>query len=576
MIFPHSRDPIEEETPVANSGGVKLTPFAKGFIAFVVIGVISFVSWYWFKEDLRCWSNPNAEGCGGATADAEGGSDSGGDITAEDFGNLANAPDDPDRNAPHNIQAANIGNGRLSGRPLRVGINTWAGHAPGIVANGGLAAGNANSINVRNHQLQIELSIFDDPAAKLAAFRSGQIDVMWDTVDSWAREAAILEENGESAKAIIMEDWSRGGDGIAAINAITNVEQLYGRRIATTQFTPSHWLLLYLLAQSGLTPDQRREVEDNLVFVDEAPAAAAMFRAGRVDAAVTWEPDLSGAVSARDNSHVLVSTTAATNVIADVLVARQDVIDQYPQTLAAFVAGWFEGIEAMRRDPGGTNRVIGEGLNLDADTVSGMLSGLKLTPFADNALFFGLMSEGSGHYEALFTTAHRIWRRKGVINASVRAGDTFDARFVQSVAAQYRGQQVEEPEVEAAPPTEEQVPIINRQLSIHFTPGSADIMPGSFFTLDALGETMTSFGGTILRIEGNTDSTGSRAVNLQLSQQRADAVRDYLVQNHGIPAVRFQTMGRGPDNPIADNATEAGRQLNRRTDIRVVLAAGGE
>lgn len=566
---------------MASSGGVKLTPFAKGFIAFVVIAVIGFVSWYWFKDDLKCIGDPNAEGCEGATADADGdgdGAQAGRDISASDFNDLANAPDDPDRNAPHNVQAANLGSGRLTDRPLRVGINTWAGHAPGIVANGGLAAGNASSINVRGHQLQVELSIFDDPAAKLAAFRSGQIDLMWDTVDSWAREAAILEENGEHAKAVIMEDWSRGGDGIAAIDAITNVEQLHGRRIATTQFTPSHWLLLYLLAQSGLTPDQRREVEDSLVFVDEAPAAAAMFRAGRVDAAVTWEPDLSGAVSARANSHVLVSTTAATNVIADVLVARQEVIDQYPQTLAAFVAGWFEGIEAMRADPGGTNRVIGEALNLDADTVSGMLSGLKLTPFADNALFFGLTSEGAGHYDALFSTAHRIWRRKGVINSSVRASDTFDARFVQSVAAQYRGQEVVEPEVpaEATQPSEEQVPIINRQLSIHFTPGSADIMPGSFFTLDALGETMTSFGGTVLRIEGNTDSTGSRQANIELSQSRADAVRDYLVQNHAIPAERFQTMGRGPDNPIAENTSETGRQLNRRTDIRVLLAAGGQ
>ena len=55
-----------------------------------------------------------------------------------------------------------------------------------------------------------------------------------------------------------------------------------------------------------------------------------------------------------------------------------------------------------------------------------------------------------------------------------------------------------------------------------------------------------------------------------------DAVRDYLVENHNIPAARFQTMGRGPDNPIADNTTEAGRQLNRRTDIRVILATSSE
>src|SRR5690606_39416599 len=129
-----------------------------------------------------------------------------------------------------------------------------------------------------------------DPAAKLAAFQSGQVDVMWDTVDSWAREAAVLAAAGKRGRAIIMEDWSRGGDGIAAIAEIRSVEDLAGRRIATTQYTPSHWLLLYLLSQSGLTPEQRHQVEDNLIFAAEAPAAAAMFRSSRVDAAVPWEP----------------------------------------------------------------------------------------------------------------------------------------------------------------------------------------------------------------------------------------------------------------------------------------------
>ncbi len=557
-------------------GAVKLTPFAKLFIALVVVSVIGFSSWYWFKDDIRCWSSPDSEGCGGSgdgTASNDGNGGESHDVGAQDFADIANAPADPDRNARTNVQAAQVGSGKLN-RPLRVGINTWAGHAPGIVANGGLRAGNANSIYMRAHDLQVELTIMDDPAAKLAAFQAGQIDVMWDTVDSWAREAAVLEQNNHHGRAIIMEDWSRGGDGIAAIAGIRSVEDLAGHTIATTQYTPSHWLLLYLISQSGLTPDQRREIEDNLVIAGEAPEAAAMFRSGRVDAAVTWEPDLSGCVQARgQGAHVLVSTTAATNVIADVLVARQEVIDQAPATLAAFVAGWFEGIEAMRSDPGGTDQVVGDALNLDTDTVSGMLSGLKLTPFADNAQFFGLTGEGEGHYNTLFTTAHRIWRRKGVISTSVRSPDTLDTRFVASVADQYRGQEVEEPEVQAAPPSATDVPIINRQLSIHFTPGSADIMPGSFFTLDALGETMMSFGGTVLRIEGNTDSTGSRNVNVDLSRRRAEAVRDYLVQNHGIPAARFQTMGNGPDNPIADNNSEAGRQLNRRTDIRVVLAA---
>ena len=72
---------------------------------------------------------------------------------------------------------------------------------------------------------------------------------------------------------------------------------------------------------------------------------------------------------------------------------------------------------------------------------------------------------------------------------------------------------------------------------------------------------------------GNTDATGSQKANMTLSQKRAAAVKDYILKNFpNIEAARFQTIGQGAANPVADNNTEAGRQLNRRTDIKVVLA----
>ena len=66
-----------------------------------------------------------------------------------------------------------------------------------------------------------------------------------------------------------------------------------------------------------------------------------------------------------------------------------------------------------------------------------------------------------------------------------------------------------------------------------------------------------------------SDSTGSRSYNLQLSQRRADSVKAYLV-SRGVPAERLQTVGAGPDHPVADNGTEAGRAQNRRVEITIV------
>lgn len=540
---------------------MRLTPFAKLFITVVVLAVVGYAVYHYKGADLRKWATGDEK-----TTTAE--------VSKGDFDALKNAPADAARDAGSTgVQGSALrGTGRLN-RPLVVAINTWAGHAPGVVYNYGLDP-NPNSLYQKRFNMEVKFVLIEDPAAKLAALRKGDVDIMWDTVDNWAREASVLSENNARAKSIMMQDWSRGGDGIVSLSSIKSVEDLKGHKVACTQFTPSHFLLLYLLSQSGLSPQDRAEVEKNIIFSTDAPAAAAMFKAKQVDAAVTWEPDLSAAVTARgDEAHVLVSTTAASNIIADTLVARQDIIDTVPETLRDFVHGWFEGIEMMKNDPAGTNAVVGRALKLDDETVSGMLSGLKLTPYADNAQFYGLTG-GRAHYATLFDTAFVIWRKKGLVTRPVEAKDWVDTQFVAALAPEYAAQKVEEPKVVAKAPSVKDRAIINKQIQIHFTPGSDEIMPGSFFVLDSLGETMTSFGNTYLRVEGNTDATGSATANMSLSERRALAVKNYIVQNFpNIDANRFQSVGRGSTNPIADNSTEAGRQLNRRTDIKVILAA---
>ena len=536
---------------------MRLTPLAKAFIAAVVFIVIGFATWHYKGDAIKRWA---------------GGEKATGEDAKGDFDKLNNAPGDPNRNAGSTgVGSASVGTGRLN-RPLVVGINTWAGHSPGIVFNNGMEP-NGGSQYKSKYGMDVKFVLLEDPAAKLAAFRSGEVDIMWNTVDNWAREASVLAENNQKAKSIIMQDWSRGGDGIVSLASIKSVEDLKGHKIACTQFTPSHFLLLYLLSQSGLTPDERNDVEKNIIFMTDAPAAAAAFKAKQVDAAVTWEPDLSGAVTARGNeAHVLVSTQAATNIIADTLCARQDVIDKAPETVRDFVRGWLEGIEMIKNNPNASYEVVARALKLDTDTVSGMLSGLKLTPYADNAQFYGLTG-AKAHYDTLFDTAFVIWRKKGLVTKSVDAKNWADTRFLQAVASNFPGQKVEEAPVVAKAPSEKDVPILHQQIQIQFTPGSDEIMPGSYLLLDKLGETMTSFGSTILRIEGNTDTTGTQAVNLPLSEKRALSVKNYIVKNFpNIPPTRFQTIGRGSSNPIAENTTEAGRQQNRRTDIKVILA----
>jgi outer membrane protein OmpA-like peptidoglycan-associated protein len=103
---------------------------------------------------------------------------------------------------------------------------------------------------------------------------------------------------------------------------------------------------------------------------------------------------------------------------------------------------------------------------------------------------------------------------------------------------------------------------------ISFDTGRADIKPNFRPILDRFAQTLNANPGTTVRIIGHTDSTGTDAVNEPLSVNRAASVRQYLA-DRGVSATRIAIDGRGSREPIADNATAAGRAQNRRVEIFV-------
>lgn len=104
--------------------------------------------------------------------------------------------------------------------------------------------------------------------------------------------------------------------------------------------------------------------------------------------------------------------------------------------------------------------------------------------------------------------------------------------------------------------------------SITFDSGMAVIKPEFHRVLDDIGDTLVKYESTVIQVAGHTDSVGSAEYNQQLSINRANSVKDYLVRDGVIPQ-RLLTTGYGESAPIADNATAEGRQQNRRVEITV-------
>ncbi len=110
--------------------------------------------------------------------------------------------------------------------------------------------------------------------------------------------------------------------------------------------------------------------------------------------------------------------------------------------------------------------------------------------------------------------------------------------------------------------------ILDESSKVTFEYNKTTLTPTAKTNLDKLVEVFKEFADTDLLIVGHTDNVGSQGYNLPLSEKRAASVKDYLVSK-GIASSRLTSQGKGLQEPIADNTTEAGRAQNRRVEIAI-------
>jgi outer membrane protein OmpA-like peptidoglycan-associated protein len=109
--------------------------------------------------------------------------------------------------------------------------------------------------------------------------------------------------------------------------------------------------------------------------------------------------------------------------------------------------------------------------------------------------------------------------------------------------------------------------LVIRLKAIQFPVGQAVIVPSNYPLLTTVQKAIRAFGEPDVIIEGHTDSTGSEALNKELSRNRAESVQQYLIHNLVLPAEKVMARGYGSSRPLASNATASGRAVNRRIDV---------
>ncbi|MCC6344368.1 MAG: OmpA family protein [Bryobacterales bacterium] len=449
---------------------------------------------------------------------------------------------------------------------VRVRVNIWVGCAGGLVANGGLDTAPGSIYDRKG--LKVSFKIIDDWTEGVAALASNNVDVMLTTADVWAKDYAQLEEKGFHARAVYMVDWSRGADGVIGKQGINSIEDLAGKTVAFAPYTPSHFLLFNGLKSSGLSTEQRNEIFAKAVHTKDGIEPATLFAQQKVDAAVAWDPDMSDAVAKRPGSKKIYDTRIANRLIADILVVSDRFSANSPQTTRSFLEGWLEGVEFIRQQPARAYTLIGtiKDFNIPSDLAKTMLEGVRLSDYADNKAFFGA---GSGSdYNNIFGMASDMYRELRITKRIASPEGSVDRRYIAAMEGKFSSKSTEAP-IEYKEPPKGATPIATQRRSIYFETNSAAMSPDSRAVVDEIGSFMRAYENTIVDIDGNSDSTGSRELNMELSRRRAETVKNYLMTKYGYPAARMRTAGNGPDKPIASNDTPEGRDKNRRTDIKV-------
>lgn len=564
----------------------KLTPLSKGILAALVVGAAGSVAWNMgLKDFVKRGSSGSASSpsASAASVPASGGTAANPAPTAKPA-------------------AVYSGTGPLgsAGNPLRVSLVSFHGYAPALVANGNALTTQPGSIFERDG-VYVQFIIQDDIPTLTTIFESNTAQCAWRTSDFWAQEQPNLRNANHDGRAVMIVDNTQGGDAIVAKDPrIKSVEDLAGHTVALLQYTPSDGLAINAIDNSSMTAKAKSSVKFVYVQADEGTAGVrATLESGSVDAIVLWDPDLSLALKNVPGAHVIYSTKVATNLIYDVMVCDSKVLNNPANTpvIQSFVKGWMDGVAQAKANPDQavdalvrTEEMFGLlAKNQGREFVKGTFNNLVWTDLSDNARILGLAG-GTNHYERVYHMFDGIYRKEGALanpnSPVIPAQDSFDYRFIKTLLAKNAAaqQQAAVPDTQFTPAglntAETHAAEVTKPILINFATGSAELSKRAQKTIDdELVPFLDNNGKAYIDISGNTDSTGSRDVNMHLSRARAEAVVGYLVKQWEYPASRFNVTGNGPDHPICNEANPAADGLSledcraaNRTTRAAVLA----
>lgn len=426
-----------------------------------------------------------------------------------------------------------------------------------------------------------------DYAARMKRLKDGEIDFSVATVDSF-----ILNAYAHNFPGVIIGviDESKGGDAILAdkskVESLIDLKGKTGIRVAFTPASPSHHLAKAAadhFSVPELLPQGNLRIE-----TDGSQAAREKLTRGKTDIAILWEPDVSKALR-HDGIIKLLGTEDTERLIVDILVVNRTFAQKNPDVVLHVMNNYFRALKMYKDRPDILKNHVKAETGLLEDEIESMLKGVKWVNFNENCeKWFGIAASGAFADEGLVSTIsstakilqhakdfnelpipdddpYRLTNssyleelfQKGISGFTAPGAGGSKSIGIDSLAAKFSALSDREWDQLKEVGTLKVDPIIFRQ-------GADTLSLLSKQVIDQAVERLRHYPNFRINIVGHTGTRGDREENIKLSQNRAQAVQQYLTLVYSIDRNRVRVMGMGGDAPLPKLAGESQRSYQYR------------